>query len=279
MKPHHPQPTRLNNPNESTAMKLKSLRHITAKSLSLLALSLVLAGSPSANAGEGNAGNPRILPPHSRAFGLSYAEWSAKWWQWASGIPFAQNPLFDTTGEFADQEQSGHVWFLAGAFGGTVERTATVPVGKALFFPIFNALWWAPDDLPFAREVAETYLGKTPAEIALLSDVELIGLLSDFNVGPDPVLSVEIDGVAVANLAAYHKISPGFRIVDRDLIDDLGLALDVNNTAVSAGYWIMLAPLRPGKHTIHFHAELVDHPTQGDFGLDVTYHLTVAPRK
>ena len=265
-------------------MKSTSISYFITNTLSLTAALFAFAASDVAIAGEGNAGNPRILPPHSRSFGLSYAEWSAKWWQWASGIPFAQNPLFDTTGAFADQEQSGHVWFLAGAFGGTVERTVTVPVGKALFFPIFNNLWWAPDDLPFAKFVAETFLGKTPAEIALLSDVQLIGLLSNFFIDPNPELSLTIDGVPVGNLSAYRKTSPGFRIVDRDLIDDLialGAAgpLDVNNTAVSAGYWIMLAPLRPGKHEIYFTSKLLGHPLAGDFELEVTYHLTVAPRR
>ena len=28
--------------------------------------------------------NPGILPPNSHAFGASYSEWSARWWQWAS---------------------------------------------------------------------------------------------------------------------------------------------------------------------------------------------------
>ncbi len=269
-------------------MNTKSLRHITGRTLSLLAISFALAGSQSALAGDNDEPGPLfrhthphfyILPPQPRAFGLIYAKWSARWWQWASGIPIAQNPLFDTTGEFGDQEQSGPVWFLAGAFGGTVERTVTVPAGKALFFPLFNTLWWAPNDLPFAREVAETYLGKTPAEIALLSDVELIGLLSNFFIDPTPTLSLTIDGVEVRNLLAYRRTSPGFRIVDRDLIDDLGAELDVNNTAVSAGYWIMLAPLRPGAHEIHFSAQQLGQPISGDFSLDVTYHITVAPRR
>ncbi len=43
---------------------------------------------------------------------------------------------------------------------------------------------------------------------------------------------------------------------------------------VSYGYWIMLAPLSVGNHSLHFHAE-----AQGmyAFTLDVTYALTVTP--
>ena len=89
-------------------------------------------------AAGGNQGNPGILPPQSHAFGKSYAEWSAEWWKWAVSIPIATSPLFDTTGEFGNIGQSGKVWFLAGAFGGTVERTVSVPVGKALFLSAFE---------------------------------------------------------------------------------------------------------------------------------------------
>ena len=45
----------------------------------------------------------------------------AEWWKWALGIPAAENPILDETGEFADVDQSGSVWFLAGNFGGTTE--------------------------------------------------------------------------------------------------------------------------------------------------------------
>ncbi|HZM15076.1 MAG TPA: hypothetical protein VFE28_03665 [Candidatus Krumholzibacteria bacterium] len=44
--------------------------------------------------------------------------------------------------------------------------------------------------------------------------------------------------------------------------------------AVVDGFWIMLAPLPPGVHTLHFHSELPDF---GGFMVDVTYNLTVQP--
>src|SRR5947209_20498630 len=68
----------------------------------------------------------------------TYSELSAEWWQWLLGIPANMNPNLDTTGEFCDVDQSGPVWFLAGAFGGKFERACTLPAGKRLFFPVLN---------------------------------------------------------------------------------------------------------------------------------------------
>ena len=65
---------------------------------------------------------------------------ATKWWRWALETPASENPLTDTTGQFAAVNQSGRVWFLAGNPGGTTARTITVPSGKALFFPIPAAL-------------------------------------------------------------------------------------------------------------------------------------------
>jgi hypothetical protein len=44
----------------------------------------------------------------------------------------------------------------------------------------------------------------------------------------------------------------------------------VTTPAVSDGYFIFLAPLSPGKHRLHFHAEF------NGIIEDITYYLTVA---
>ena len=211
-----------------------------------------------------------ILPVDAKLFGRTYGEWGAEWWKWAVGIPAETNPIIDPTGEFGHIDQKGPVWFLAGTFGGTVERSLTVPKGKWLFFPLVNSLWWAPDDLETAAFVAE-FLGLDPDD---LTDEELIRLVAAFNLERLVHLSCTIDGVRVDNPLQYRASSPAFMITDTDLLDDFGIPISTPNAAITDGYWIMLSPLSEGEHTIRFAAH-VDNPLFGKFKLNVTYHLTI----
>src|SRR5213592_4117053 len=76
----------------------------------------------------------------SEAGSSDYRQLAAEWWKWAYSVPctaaLCPNPVIDTTGDFAAVGQHGDVWFLAGAFGGTVTRHASVPEGSPLFFPV-----------------------------------------------------------------------------------------------------------------------------------------------
>src|SRR6266566_813262 len=64
------------------------------------------------------AQNARVLPLNSSPYGKSYGQWAVAWWQWGLGVPVTNNPVLDTTGEFAGIGQSRPVWFLGGSFGG-----------------------------------------------------------------------------------------------------------------------------------------------------------------
>jgi hypothetical protein len=157
--------------------------------LALVAALLTLAAGPAARADD----KANVLPPNSHAFGKTYDEWSAVWWQWALSVPADHNPLLDTTGADAAQGQSGPVWFLAGSFAGTAERTVSVPTGKALFFPIINNLWVSteptdPQDAAGIRAIVEP-----PADA-------------------ETDLACEIDGVSVKNLRRFRTESPLFDV-------------------------------------------------------------------
>ncbi|MCI0350370.1 MAG: hypothetical protein L0Z53_13175, partial [Acidobacteriales bacterium] len=131
-----------------------TLQHVVAT------LALLVAALPAQAAGRNP--NPGVLPINSMPYGKSYGNWGAAWWTWALAIPKAQNPILDPTGEFCHIGQEGPVWFLAGNFGGESTRACTVPVGKALFFPLFNQVLNAPEDVPYAQGIA-THLGLDPS--------------------------------------------------------------------------------------------------------------------
>jgi hypothetical protein len=212
-----------------------------------------------AQAGSGNP-NPRVFPPNSHPYGNTYGEWSARWWQWALSIPAATNPNLDTTGANCAEEQSGQVWFLAGSFGGTFDRTCTVPTGKALFFPILNAAFGAA-----VGDCEPTNPG-VPCDVTVLRAAAAASM--------DPVtIEASIDGVSLRNLSDYRVQSPVFSVTLPE-----GNILDVESGTyapmVSDGYWLMLVPLSAGVHTIHVKG-IITGGVFEEFESDVTYHLTV----
>ena len=218
----------------------------TATGLSLL-LAVLTAAPAQVNS------KPGILPPGSTPYGHTYGAWAAAWWTWAMETPASINPVVDSTGEFCHVNQEGPVWFLAGNFGGTTVRNCTVPAGKALFFPVVNSFYGF---LPFEEVDLQLARDYNKAQIDGASN-----------------LACEIDGVPVANLAAYREQSPIFRFVlPEDNVFGApelgGLAVD---PTVDEGIYLMVAPLKVGQHTIHIHACLNDCGLE----LDVTYHLTV----
>lgn len=75
--------------------------------------------------------NPSVFPVDSKPYGLTYGEWTVRFWQWLS-IPKPDNPAAYTTGKNCALKQTGPVWFLPGTFGGTNERTCTIPKDKAI---------------------------------------------------------------------------------------------------------------------------------------------------
>ena len=251
------------------------MSYIAASVLAVLTLVTLGFGSPAASRPGRNV-NPRIIPIHAHPYGSTYGEWSAEWWSWVIGIPagecFCENPILDVTGEFGDIDQQGPVFYLAGSFGETVERTLTIPPGKGLFFPIVNSLWWLPDDLPFAEFYVEEILG---LDLGDFTDIELIRLVANEHQDFDELeMTLTIDGVEHSDLERYYTDSPAFVVPDTAFFDDLGGIMAEDNLSVSAGRWIMLTPLSAGEHTIHFTVD-ADDAFFGPFALDVTYNLTV----
>ncbi len=231
-----------------------------------LALALTLAASLPATA-QGNAGNPTVLPPGSKPYGLSYAEWSVKWWQWVFSLPATNSPILDT-GD-CSASQSGPVWFLAGSFSpGSVTRACTIPAGKALFFPLANA--WADNT------GCPTYTTFTAAELEGFA----VSLVDGQGVVTCTIDGVPVQGVA-STVGSAYRVGPqvfSYTLASTDniLANGIGPLFSVDLTcipngttvapAAEDGVYLMVAPLSAGHHAIHF--------SVAGF-IEVTYSVTV----
>lgn len=171
-----------------------------------------------------------VMPLSAQVEGRGYAELSADWWKWsyAQMIP----PYKDPDGRLCDLGQSGPVWFLAGTDGSfDAKRECVVPKGKHLFLPVINMIHHSP---------------RTQDKSRIPSCKEMQGGAA---VNNDRLVSaiVFVDGVRINDISAFRVRSKGcFQLFANDPTDDS----DQNIMAASDGYWLLIAPLSAGKHTI-----------------------------
>ena len=207
----------------------------------------------------------QVLPSSSLPYGFSYADWSAKWWQWT--LSQSTNQMNLVSGPI-----SGPVQFLAGAPGSVNEtRKVTISAGTALFFPVLST-WADNSDCP-------TFDTNTLAQLQAIAD-ENWSLVTE--------TTCTIDGMAVTNLddpqtTIYYAQATPFSYTT-------ALSNSVLNTvygdlpcipggttvspAVADGVYLMLTPLAPGIHTIHFVG--IVGPTNAPYvAVNLTYQITV----
>jgi hypothetical protein len=63
----------------------------------------------------------------SKPYGLTYSEWTAKWWQWAYSVPRNVNPSYDDSGQYCSEGQNAPVWFLTSSYKHAVDQYCTIP--------------------------------------------------------------------------------------------------------------------------------------------------------
>jgi hypothetical protein len=205
----------------------------------------------------GDSVNPGVFSIDAKPYGVTYAEWTARWWQWVTSLPKEDNPNYDYTGEKCAKGQEGPVWFLGPTFGGSAERTCTMPAGKSILFPILTS---SCDYITYPNIKTESDL----LECAMKGNEE-------------GVMEASVDGVKLKDLQNYRIQSGLFNITIPEN-NVFGGPSGISEAMVD-GFFVFLEPLTPGRHEIHFAGSVVDNPTTGvqSYSTDVTYHLIVKP--
>lgn len=194
-----------------------------------------------------------IFSTESKPYGLTLEEWAAKWWQWAYSQPKGSNPLVDDkTGELCNTRQDNEkVWYLAGSLvnNSKVERFCTIPVGKAILFPvlvaecsILKSNWWS------------NLFGNSMEDLWKICDAQIVKL-------DTKVDNQSVKPVYVKSSKLFELLFPPNNVKDVE---------PMMTQAVNKGYWLMLNSLTEGKHNITSFA--VD---SHGFISNITYHLMV----
>jgi hypothetical protein len=198
---------------------------------------------------------------NAKPYGVSYSEWSARWWQHMVSTPSGDNSLIDAGGNKCSTGQSGPVWLLAGNLGGVSQRNCDVPAGTALYFPIYN------------------FIGANTPNVCFqdANDLSVADLRAQGKGFVDAVtsLNVELDDKPIPRLFDRRYRSTAFSLtVPSDNVFNAGcegLPRGIYSPAIDEGYYVMLKPLPVGKHVLRIRSDA------SGFGVDVTYNLTIVP--
>jgi hypothetical protein len=200
--------------------------------------------------------NKGVFSVQSKPYGLTYPEWSVKFWQWFMGIPGDTHPMNDISGKNCGTNQNdSNMWYLTGAASGTVERTCSIPAGKAILVLV------AGNECSYAEYPN------------LKSESELRACA----VSGNEVYSIDasIDGVPIKDIRNYRVQSPFFNLTYPE--NNVFGAPAGPSQAVSDDFLLILEPLKVGKHDLDFSQTTLDNPTTGtqSFAYAVKYHLIV----
>jgi hypothetical protein len=209
-----------------------------------------------------------VIPPQQE----NYGQLGMLWWRWALSIPAAQNPILDTSGADCAVAQKGGTWFLAGTPGGApVTRSCTIPAGKKIFFPVIAL----ENDYPCPDTTFQPAPGQSLKDFLTFGTGTIPGAVTLIDQVSN--LQVSLDGHDIPVLSSYRGTSNMYSFAGNLAGDpNLQQAFDPCLTgsqqkAVSDGYWLLLAPLSPGQHTLRFGADswTPGFPQAGTYDLSV----------
>lgn len=211
--------------------------------------------------------NDKSLPS-----GLSFEEWTTRWWQWLYSIPDENSPLHDRTWNIPGKNQSQtnqtvvsqpypNVFFLAGTDADKAKRNCKIPANTPILLPIANM---AASDAEFPNEDLD--------KLAVQGDQ-----VEDMNLSIVNKKEGKKYELGLSDLEAYEIKTGHFKV---DIPHDnmcYWVPAKKGSTAVSHGYWAFLRPLREGEYDIKFSSRTKDDPQTltKNCSFEVEYHLEV----
>jgi len=176
--------------------------------------------------------------------GQPLAHWLQAYWHWARSFAPDKQPSIDSTGSLCGVRQNQPVFFLSGSDDSRpTERRCSVPRNQHVLIPVLISL---------------------AQNIYLRQDVcpNLEALVREANRSAERLI-VNVDDAPLPASAVQLAESGCFALEDA--------VHGVHGTAAGGGYWVVLAPMESGQHTVHFSGLY----THDGFSQDVRYELYV----
>jgi hypothetical protein len=216
-----------------------------------------------------------VVALNDSPFGATYEDWVAAYWQWAMSIPADTNPILDGA---CDQNQSGDVFFLAGAMGGGHHRSCTIPRGKGIFIPILSNVVRSCPEAVETVQVCQDALNEELICKTAMNNIDIA----------NPALTLTIDGHVVHDLNQFRVQSDLFKDTSPENPADrlfptcsgsieanlCGMTEGQSRATVADGYFVMLHHLSDGPHQIHMAANV--SPDSPEPAFEVTYNIFVS---
>jgi hypothetical protein len=199
-----------------------------------------------------SSASAQVLEPSSLPYGYSYEEWSAKYWQWTLGQStnhYQKLGSADICSGPASRVRFPGPSLIGGEAIHVVTNHITVEPGTPLFFPVFS-FWLDNGNCPLSA-----FTTFTPDQLAAMDEAQWSATTET---------TCTIDGVAVAGMddptnSVFHVVSTPFSYTTAEKDNVITAAFGATcipgdftiYPAVADGVFVMLAPLKPGKHVIH----------------------------
>jgi hypothetical protein len=169
------------------------------------------------------------------------------WVRWANAQPTPTGPIADQTGEQCGAGQDGPIWYLAGTFGGPVERECDIPAGKQLVLPLVNQ--WCVYPVEFY-----------PTEESIIADLPLYEEFYQSIFSEVCALTLRLDGEELLDYETmseelYLQVMDPFEILLNDEHWATEWFAGGVMPATAAGYYARLPPLTPGDHVLELGGE------------------------